>query len=121
MARVSIAKKPRTLANMHDAAGLEPHQASTSCVGGNWIVCPYDRAQRSPGAIEWSVAFHRHDPVSNHEMNWSGCAEIENALLDPFPVQDVLRLSVARAGDNPEHVLQGQRHARPVMRLDLRY
>src|SRR5271157_2871981 len=65
----SVTKESRALANVQDSAGFESHQSGAGCVGSHWIICQHNLPQRTRGAVEWSVSFHRHDPVCNYEAD----------------------------------------------------
>ena len=52
-------------------------------------------------------------------MDRNGGAQIEDALLNALPVENVLWPSVSRARHYAEHVLHAERDAGPVMGLDL--
>ena len=95
--RRSVAQESRALANVHDSAGFESHQSRAGCIGSHRIVRKHDLPQRTRGAVEWSVAFHRHDAVRDNEVDRNGGAQIEDAFLNALPVEDILRPSVSRA------------------------
>ena len=71
---------------------------------GHGIVCEHDLPQRTWRSVERSIAFHRHNPVRDNEVDRNGCAQIENALLNAFPVENILRPSVSRARHYTKHV-----------------
>ena len=94
--RFSIAKKPRSFADVHDFLRIEAHQSSAGSVCCYWIISKHNLAERSRSTVERAIALHRDDAVSDHEMNGNSCAHIENAFLYAFPVQNILRPSVTR-------------------------
>src|SRR5271165_7562934 len=54
-------------------------------------------------------------------MDGNSGAQIEDALLNALPVENILRPSVSRSRHYAKHVLHAERDARPVMGLDLRH
>jgi len=46
----------------------------------------HNRFQCTSGAVEGSVSFHSHDTVGYNEVDRNGCAQIDNALPNAFPV-----------------------------------
>src|ERR1035437_434852 len=115
----SIAEESRSLANVNDSIGMKSHQSRAGCIGGHWIIRKHDLSQSARGAVERPVAFHRHNPVSDHEADWHRSAKIKDALLNTIPMEHILRPSVSRTRHDAEHVLHTERDARPVMSLDL--
>ena len=47
--------------------------------------------------------------------------DVEDAPVDPLPMENVLRPSIDGAEDSAEHVFQAERHACPAVGLDLRH
>ena len=86
---------------MRDSFGVEAHQLRAGCISSNRIVGEHDLPQETSGAVEWPVSFHCHDAVRDNEVDRNGGAQIENALLNALPVEDILRPSVSRAGTTP--------------------
>ena len=60
--------------------------------------------QRTGGAIKGPVAFHRHDPVRDNEVDRNGCTQVEDALLDALPVENILRPSISCTRHYTKHV-----------------
>src|ERR1035438_6299400 len=89
----SIAKESRALANVNDSTGMKSHQSRAGCVGCDRIICKHDLSQRTRGAIERPVAFHRHNAVSDNKADWHCSAQIKDDLLNPLPMENVLRPS----------------------------
>jgi len=56
-------------------------------------------------------AFDRNNAVCNNKVSCNGWVDIEDALLNAFPVEDILWLSVSFAGYAIEHVLHAECHA----------
>ena len=75
--------------------------------------------ERFRRTVEWTVAFHSDDCVSDHEVRTDRGADVENAFVNSCPVKDVFRPAVTGARNDPKHVLHAQRDAGPVMRLHL--
>src|SRR5664279_1144135 len=112
--RRSVPKESRALANVNDSIGMKSHQSRAGCVGCDRIICKHDLSQRTRGAVERPVAFHRHNAVRDNETDRNGCAQIKDALLNPLPMENVLRPSVSRTRHDTEHVLHTERDAGPM-------
>jgi len=69
--------------------------------------------------MQRSVAFHGHNAIRDHEMCGQRAVDIQDAPVDPLPMENVFRPAIDRAGDGAEHVFQAERHARPMVRLHL--
>src|SRR6516165_2325567 len=54
--------------------------------------------------MQRSVAFHRNDAVRDDEMRRHRAVDIEDAPVDPLPMENVLRPPIDRARDGAEHV-----------------
>jgi hypothetical protein len=80
-----------------------------------------DTPKRPWRSVQWAIAFHSHDRICDHKVNRHSGADVENALLDAVPVEDVLGPTVSASGDHPEHVLHAESDAGPVMRLHFRH
>ena len=80
---------------MPDSIGLESHQSSASRIGGNGIVCQHNLAQRARRSVQLAITFHRNDSVRYNDVDWHCGADIENALLNAFRVQNVFWLTVS--------------------------
>src|SRR5271165_3847574 len=106
---------------MNNSTGIEPHQSCAGGIGSDRIVREHDLAERTSSAVERSIAFHRYYPVRDHEMDRNGGTQIENALLNALPVENILRPSVSCARYYAEHVLHAKSNAGPVVGLDLRH
>ena len=117
--RRSVAEESRALANVHDSAGSESHQTRTGCIRSYRIVRKHNHSQRTRRAVKGTVPFHRHYAVCDHEVDRNGCAQIEDALLNALPMENILRPSVSRARYYAEHVLHSKSDAGPVVGLDL--
>jgi hypothetical protein len=91
--RRSVAQESRALADVYDSAGFESHQASAGCVGSDRVIGKHDLSEWTGSAVERAVAFHGHNAVRDNEVDWNSGAQIKDALLDPLPMEDVLRPS----------------------------
>src|SRR5664280_1326775 len=109
----------RALADVHDSSGFEPHESCEGCVGSNGVIRKHDLSHCTSSAVEGPVAFHRHNAVHYNEMDGNSGAQIEDALLNALPVENILWPSVSRARHYAKQVLHAERDARPVMGLDL--
>src|SRR5271157_5380028 len=119
--RRSVAQESRTLADVHDSSGFEPHESCAGCIGSNRVIRKYDLSQRTRSAVEWPVSFHRNNAVRDHKVDRNSCAQIEDALLNAFPVENILRPSVPCARHYAEHVLHTKSDTRPMMGFDFRH
>src|SRR5207247_10960796 len=73
-------------------------------------------------ALDRPVALHTHDAVDDGELRYrDGALDVDDALVESRPVKHVLRPSVHRAGNHAEQILEGEGHAGPVVRLQLRH
>jgi hypothetical protein len=117
----SVTEESRSLAKVNDSVGFESHQPCASCVSSHWIVCKHNLSQRTRAAVKGAVAFHGHNAVCDNEVDRNCGAYIKDALLNAFPMEDVLRPSVSRPRHNAKHVLHTKSDPRPVMGLDLRH
>ncbi|HME31308.1 MAG TPA: hypothetical protein VKG65_01010 [Terriglobales bacterium] len=107
--------------NVCDSSGLKPHQAHACCVGSYRIIRRDNFAEGPKSAIQRPIAFHCDNSIRNHEVDWNGGAQIENAFLNALSVENILRPAVSCARNDTEHILHAQRDPRPVMGLDLRH
>ena len=105
--------------NMNDAAGLHAHEPRTGCIGGDCVIGQNNTPKRSRCAVQWAIPLHRHDRVCDHKVNPHRGADVENALLDAIPVEDVLGPAIPASRNHAEHVLHDESDARPVMRFYL--
>src|SRR5271165_178539 len=80
-----IAKKSRPLANVHNSIRFKPHQSRAGCVGSHWIVGEHDLPHGTRRAVEWSIAFHRHNSVRDNEVD-RNCAH-RSRMLSWMPFQ----------------------------------
>jgi|SRR6516225_227430 len=77
--RRSVAQESRTLADVHDSSGFEPHESCAGCIGSNQVVRKYDLFQRTRSSVEGAITLHGDNSVRNHDVNWNGGAQIKNA------------------------------------------
>ena len=55
-------------------------------------------------AVKRAVAFHRDNATSDDKVDRYGCTDIEDAAMNPFPMEEILRPSLLRARHDAEHV-----------------
>src|SRR5271167_5150711 len=94
--RRGVAEESRSLLNVNDAVGFKPHQSRAGRIGSHWIIRKHDLSETTRRAVERPVSFHRHNAVRDHKVYRNSCAQIEDALLNAFPVKNVFRPSVSR-------------------------
>jgi hypothetical protein len=56
--RRSVTKESRTLADVRDSVGLEPHQSRAGCIGSLRIIRKHDLTQKTRRAVKRPVSFH---------------------------------------------------------------
>jgi len=99
---------------------VDLHQACRGGVDRDRVVAEDEHTAAFRIALDRSVAFHTDDAVDDREaLHAQRTVYVDDALRDAFPVQRVLRPAVDRARHDSEHVLHGQRGARPVVGLEL--
>ena len=64
-----------------DAIGLQPHQPRAGEVRSDWIIRENDFAEVAVRAVKRAVAFHRDNAISNNEVNWHRCTDIQDAAI----------------------------------------
>jgi hypothetical protein len=86
---------------VNDSVGFKPHQTRKDRVGSYRVIRNNNLPQRTSSAVKGAVALHGCNAVRDNEVDWNGCAQIENALLNAFPVEDILRPSVSWPATTP--------------------
>ena len=104
---------------MPDRERVNVHQRTTRCIGSQWIVGEDDTPEMTSRTMQRPIALHRFHSIRDNAMDGNRRGEFDDGVVDPLPVQDVLRPAVHGAGDNPKEILEAERHAGPVMGLDL--
>lgn len=84
-----VAKKLPALMNVCDAIRLEAHQTGTGCVSSYRVVGKHNTPEWSWSPVQRPISFHCHNGVSNDKVNRNRSTDVENALLNPLPVQQV--------------------------------
>jgi hypothetical protein len=103
--------------NVSDSVWLQAHEPGARGIGRDWVIGENQTPKRPGCSVQWAVAFHGHDRICDHKVNRHSGADVENALLDAVPMEDVLGPTVSASGDYTEHVLHAESDAGPVMRL----
>jgi hypothetical protein len=93
---------------MDYAVRFEAHEPRTCRIGSDGIIGENNSAEGPWRSIQWTVAFHRHDRVCNHKIDRNRGADVENALLDAVPVENVFRPTISASRDDAEHVLHAE-------------
>src|SRR6516225_3045583 len=65
------------------------------------------------------VPFHRDNAISDDKVDWYRCTDIEDAAMNPLPMEEILRPSIPVARNDAKHVLHAKSDASPVVGLDL--
>ncbi len=71
------------------------------------------------GSVQRPVALHRDHPIRDNEVDRRCGADVENAAMDPLPVEKVLRPAILAPRHNAEHVLHAERDSGPMVCFDL--
>jgi hypothetical protein len=119
--RRAVPEKMRSPIKVPDQAWVEPHQLRTHEVRRNRIVGENDLAEVPMHSVQGSVALHGNHAIRDHEMNRRRGADVENAAMDSFPVEDIFGPAILGPRHNAEHILHAERHAGPMVGLDLRH
>jgi hypothetical protein len=85
---VGIAEEATSLLNMHDSIPLYSEQTRKHRVCRDQIIREQDRVEKFGYTVERTVAVHRDDTVSNHEMWSDRRADIENTLVNAGPMKE---------------------------------
>ena len=83
------------MADVDDLVRIKSHQTCAGRIAGNGIIGKHDLAEWAGSAIERAIAFHRDNSIRDNKMNWNGGADIQDALLNALPVENILRPSVS--------------------------
>src|SRR5258708_27457712 len=86
-----IAQKLGRLMDMQDAVRINSHEPSTGCVSGYRIFGQNNRTEQTRRSIQRSVSFHPNDTVADHKIDQYGRAQIDDALLVSFQLENILR------------------------------
>src|SRR5438093_7889953 len=81
----------------------KPEQLNATKVSSYRIIRKYKRLQFGLSTVEWAVAIHGNNGISDNEMGPDGCADVENTFVDSGPMKDILRPAVEcpSLGRNP--------------------
>jgi hypothetical protein len=104
---------------MPDTVWIETHQARTREIRGDWIVGKNDLPEMPVSSVQRPVAFHRDHPIRDNEVDRRRGADVENAAMDPLPVEKVFRPAILAPRHNAKHVLHAERDSGPMVRFDL--
>src|SRR6185369_3724554 len=102
-----VSQKTPRLLEIPNLPWVDRHQPRRGGVDGDGIITE-DECTTSPGlALDRPVALHAHDAVDDGKARHRQRAvDVEDALVDARPVQDVLRPAVDSARDAAKHVLE---------------
>src|ERR1017187_4389269 len=102
-----------------DTIWISTHQARTREIRGYGIVGKDDLSEMPMGSVQRPVALHRDHPIRDNEVDRHRGADVENAAMDPLPVEKVFRPAILTPRHNAEHVLHAERDSGPMVRFDL--
>ena len=121
IALIEISEETSRCADVRDSVWDKSKRAGQNSIRCDWIIRKQNNSKLLCGAVEWTVACHSDNRISDNKMRPNSRADIQDALVDPCPMQNVFRPAIAIAGDNSEHVFQAQRDAGPVVCFDFRH
>ena len=79
---------------MGDESRIDTHQPAARGIGGDGVVSKNEAPEVPHGTMQWTIAFHCLNPIRNHEMYGYGRGELDDGIVDSFPMQYVLRPAV---------------------------
>lgn len=101
--RLRVAEEARRLGEVRHAERIDPHEARAGRVDRHEVLAHHDDAGGAGGALDRSVPLHADDAVDDGELaHGKGGVDVEDAVLDAAPVEEVLRPAVDRSRDDPE-------------------
>jgi hypothetical protein len=115
----AVPEETRRTVKVPNPVRIEPHQSCASEVRRDWIIGENDFAKMPMSAVKRPIAFHCDHAIRDDEMDRYRSAEIEDAPMDSFPVENILRPTVPGPGHDAEHVLHAEGDPCPMVRLDL--
>jgi len=118
---MKISQETARCSDVRDSVWDKSKHAGQSCIGCDWIIREQNDSELLCGSVERTVAFHGNDRISNYKMRPNSRADIQDAFVDPCPMENVFRPAVSIAGDNPKHVFQTQCDAGPVVCFHFRH
>ena len=67
-----VPEESGALVKVNDSFRMKSHQPGAGRIGSHRIVCKHNLPQRPRLAVERSIAFHRHNPVRDNEVDRNG-------------------------------------------------
>src|SRR5215471_13267355 len=90
----SIAEEFRRLRQVVHSGWVEAHQLGAGEIGGDGIISHDDPPEIARRAMQWPVALHANDSISNHKVSGNSSVDVEDTPIDASPVKRILRPSV---------------------------
>ena len=116
-----IAEEPRCFLYICDLLGHHADGPSRHYVRSNGVVGENDLVHSSRSAVERTVSFHANDSVGDDEVRADCRTDVQDALVDARPMQNVLRPTVTRPGNDAEHVFHAECDSGPVVCFHFRH
>src|SRR5437773_11306228 len=93
-APVSLPQESRSLVDVDDSFGVQPHESCSNGVRSNRVVSDHHDAGTNPIPIDGSIAFHPDDAVDDRVGGPNGAGDVEDRSVDAGPMQSILRPAV---------------------------
>jgi hypothetical protein len=88
---VDVAEKSAGFFYMDNESRIEAHKPRAGRISRHRIIREDNSAKPAQFSLQRAVPLHRLDPVRNHEVHPDGGADIEDALVNSAPMENVLR------------------------------
>jgi hypothetical protein len=85
---------------------IKAHETCAGCVCRDGIVGEHDLPKLAGISLQWSISFHSDYSISYYEVNRNCGADVENALVNAAPVEEVLWPAVLHARHDTKHIFQ---------------
>jgi hypothetical protein len=119
--RCSVAEEFRGLGQVVHSQRIETHKMGAGEIAGNWIISHHDPAKIARRTMQWPVALHANNSVSDDKVRGNCGVDVEDTSIDAPPVEGILRPSVRDAWHDAKQILHAQCDARPVVCFNLRH
>ena len=86
---------------MWNAIRFEAHQPGAGRIGRNWVVRQNNCPEEAGAPVKRTVSFHCDNGIGDYEMNRRRRTDIQDALLNAFPMKNVLGQPYLFPGTTP--------------------
>jgi hypothetical protein len=86
----AVPEKMGCAIEMPHSMRIQSHQTGTGEVRGDRIVGENDLPEMSVTSVKGSVPLHGNDAVCDDEVHRRRCADVKDAPVDAFPMQNIL-------------------------------